>query len=62
MDGLMMKYFVLKPRGDDPHALASREAMRAYAKSIDDVNPGLARELKTWVTREAMAAKSGDHT
>lgn len=53
-DGLMMKYFVLKPKGDDPHALASREAMRVYADVIEESNPTLAAELRTWVTREAM--------
>lgn len=31
MDGLMMKYFVLKPRGNDAYAAASRAAMHAYA-------------------------------
>jgi hypothetical protein len=31
MNGLLMKYFVLKPAGDDRYAAASRKAMRAYA-------------------------------
>ncbi len=57
MTGLEMKYFVLKPKGDDAYAIASREAMRTYAKAIDDENPVLAQELKMWVTREAMSIK-----
>lgn len=31
MDGLKMKYFVLKPAGDDAYAKASRAAMNRYA-------------------------------
>jgi hypothetical protein len=52
MTGLMMKYFVLKPAGDDTYAAASRVAMRAYAKHIKDVNPDLCRDLTEWVDHE----------
>jgi len=54
MTGLEMKYFVLKPRGKDIYAIASREAMRRYADEIEGDNPRLAAELRKWVTREAM--------
>lgn len=52
MDGLVMKYFVLKPAGDDIYAKASRSAMRAYALKIKDANPELCRELREWADRE----------
>lgn len=57
MDGLMMKYFVLKPKGDSTHAVASREAMRVYAAVTEAENPQFALELNKWVAQEAMAAK-----
>lgn len=47
--GLMMKYFVLKPKGDDDYAIASRAAMMAYAAVIRELNPTLAEELRDWV-------------
>jgi hypothetical protein len=56
MDGLMMKYFVLKPRGDDVFATASRAAMRAYANIILEANPTFAGELREWADREGAAA------
>lgn len=52
---LEMKYFVLKPgskRSDDQYASASRAAMRAYADSIDAVDPSLAASLRGWAQRE----------
>lgn len=52
MSGLMMKYFVLKPSGDDAYAKASRAAMRAYASHIHDVNYKLCVELREWADRE----------
>lgn len=52
MDGLLMKYFVLKPHGDDRYALASRVAMRAYARIIAQENPALAADLHEWAGRE----------
>lgn len=50
--GLVMKYFILKPNGDTPHAKASRAAMEAYAFVIKEENPKLASEIQEWVRRE----------
>jgi len=52
MDGLIMKYFVLKPKGNDGYAKASRHAMSEYAKWIEYKNPTLAAQLRDWVHRE----------
>lgn len=52
MAGLQMKYFVLKPHGDDAYAKASRAAMRAYANHIAEENPDLRDELREWADRE----------
>jgi hypothetical protein len=52
VDGLLMKYFVLKPNGDDAYADASRNAMSAYAASIRSTNLSLADDLLKWVIRE----------
>ena len=49
MNGLKMKYFVLRPDKDDDHAFASRMAIRAYAANIKHTNPQLAKDLTTWV-------------
>lgn len=51
-DGLTRKYFVLKPRGDDAYAAASRTAMRAYARGIGKVNRELASDLLGWADQE----------
>lgn len=56
MDGLMMKYFVLKPRGEDVFAKASRVAMRAYAKTIANDSPKFAAEVREWADREGADA------
>jgi hypothetical protein len=56
MEGLVMKYFVLKPGGDDIYALASRLAMREYAKIIVAYNPELSRGLDDWATEETLNA------
>lgn len=53
MGGLTMKYFVLKPAGDDSYAKASRAAMRTYANRISEENRGLCEELYAWADREA---------
>lgn len=58
MNGLLMKYFVLKPNGHDAYAMASREAMRAYASAIKEENPVLAEDLNQWATKEAMRVSS----
>ena len=55
MDGLLMKYFVLKPRGDDVYAAASRVAIRAYAGRIYNDNPELSEQLNAWAAKEAFA-------
>jgi len=47
--GLKMKYFVLKPSGDDAYAKASRDAMLTYADSIKAENFDLASDLILWV-------------
>lgn len=51
-DGLVMKYFVLKPSGDNPYAQASRKAMKTYAKDIAINNPVMAEELIDWMAEE----------
>ena len=53
MSGLAMKYFVLKPRGDDAYAEASRQAMLTYALHIHETDPELCQELRDWVEKEA---------
>ena len=58
--GLQMKYFVLKPRGDDQYAKASRVAMRAYAVSIRQENPELANSLVKWADSETDFDAIGD--
>lgn len=47
-----MKYFVLKPKGDDIYAAASRKAMRVYAKHVRSENPELADHLAEWADSE----------
>ncbi len=49
--GLTMKYFVLNPHGDNPHGIASREAILAYAGAIKREDELLAVELRNWVTQ-----------
>lgn len=56
MDGLLMKYFVLKPAGNDRYAAASRRAMRAYADFIREENVVLSDELRDWAGREGAEA------
>lgn len=60
MAGLQMKYFVLKPSGDDAYAKASRAAMRAYAIRIMEENPELARELTDWANTETPALNESE--
>ena len=59
MTGLLMKYFVLKPKGKSPYAIASQEAMLEYAFKIDIENPELADELRSWVSRERGEGETG---
>lgn len=55
--GLTMKYFVLKPRGDDIYAVASRKAIQTYAKVIENTNPKFAKDLYNWIGQEHINAK-----
>lgn len=48
--GLALKYFVLKPDGeDDIYHLASRRALLEYAFVVANYNPELANDLRQWV-------------
>lgn len=53
---LVMKYFVLKPKGGDEQARASRAAMLAYAEKIKEHDQELAQQLREWVAREEVKA------
>lgn len=57
--GLKMKYFVLKPKGEDVYATASRRAMRQYAKHIKSDNPQFAHELRQWADAEWAQTENG---
>ena len=52
MNGLQMKYFVLKPKGDDAYARASRKALLAYYREIRKENRELSNDLYGWVVSE----------
>lgn len=52
MSGLVMKYFVLKPAGDDIYAKASRMAMRKYAEVVAEENADLTNQLRDWTDQE----------
>ena len=54
--GLQMKYFVLKPKGQDEYAKASRAAMRQYARIIKETNMELADGLRDWADNETIEA------
>lgn len=57
-NGLVMKYFVLRPKAkqkDDVSAAASQDAMLTYADTIQDFNPKLAQEIREWASKEAAA-------
>ena len=60
MDGLVMKYFVLKPGGKGAHAKASRMAMATYAVYMEEENPQFAKELKDWVRNEKIKSREID--
>ena len=51
-NGLQMKYFVLRPKGNNPFARASRAAMRTYASAIREDNRQLSDELHAWADAE----------
>jgi len=46
MSGLEMRYFILKPKGIDEYARASREAMWAYANAIEGENLEMTRLMR----------------
>ena len=50
MNGLIMKYFVLRPSTKDSHGLASIWAIRTYAKDIEKENSQLSKELREWMS------------
>jgi hypothetical protein len=54
--GLQMKYFVLKPKGTDAFARASRRAMLAYADTVECEDKDLAQQLRRWVNVEHLLA------
>lgn len=57
-EGLLMKYFVLKPKGFDNHAIASRRAMRAYANwMISHGQEEFGLELRAWADKECEDAQ-----
>lgn len=56
-DGLIMKYFILKPKGTDVYAKASRAAMLAYAGEIEKENHPFAVDIVHWVAEEEDKAK-----
>lgn len=58
--GLQMKYFVLKPKGEGPYAKASRAAMRQYARLIRQENPDLHDELLEWADKEMFEVREKD--
>jgi len=63
MDGLIMKYFVLKPKAKskfDIYAKASQQAMIAYANCIQADNNILAMELSMWAREEAKKMQTLD--
>ncbi len=47
-NGLQLKYFVLNPTKDGAYGLASRQALLAYAKAIEEENNDLAYDLRIW--------------
>lgn len=50
MSQLKMKYLVLSPdSSDERHAKASRDAIMAYAKSVEAEDPEYAANLRGWV-------------
>ena len=52
MSGLKLKYFVVKPEGRSVYAVASRQAIRAYADEIEKHDPKFAKDLREWAQKE----------
>ena len=57
MLGLEMKYFNLKPKGNNVYAYASRAAMLTYAEEIAEENRDLSMNLIKWVADEDRKAE-----
>ena len=55
--GLLLRYFVIKPKGNNIYAKASREAMWKYAEVIESTNLIFADDLKEWALKEESLAK-----
>lgn len=55
MSSLQMKYFVLKPAGDDAYARAARKALQTYSLEITGENPSMANDMWKWAVREENA-------
>jgi hypothetical protein len=54
-----MKYFVLKPRGTDIFARASRNALRTYASTLyAEKNRHFANQIRAWVEQEELNAEN----
>ena len=56
-NGLKLKYFVVRPEGNDTHARASRAALRTYSAVILKENEQLSKDIEIWVTKEEQIAK-----
>jgi len=54
-EGLILKYFIVKPKGNNIYAKASREAMLRYAEVINIINPVFANDIIEWVHSEQIA-------
>lgn len=52
MNGLEMRYFVLKPSASGIHGKACRAALRAYSNVVVAENPELAADLNAWANVE----------
>lgn len=62
MNGLELRYFILKPVGGKLHNIASRAALDTYAKVIRKENPALATDIEIWTESEqekAFRSKTG---
>ncbi len=55
MTQIKMKYFVLKPGGNDNYAKASRIALRAFATEMERDDLPFAAQLKEWAYEEERA-------
>ncbi len=61
MSNLQLKYFVLKPKGNNIYAEASRIAIQAYAYHVWDEDPELREGLLEWVRNETATPTVGEN-